>query len=73
MLLHDRPERFLTFCCDCGEETPHDGFDEFGSDRMPRYATPDVADSEAKGLASRLGVNLLREHLRAVATLQESL
>jgi hypothetical protein len=31
ILLRDRPERFLTFCRDCGEETPHEGFDEFGA------------------------------------------
>ena len=29
--LHDRPERFRRFCRDCGEETPHEGFDEFGA------------------------------------------
>jgi hypothetical protein len=28
--LRDRPERFRRFCRDCGEDTPHDGFDEFG-------------------------------------------
>ena len=33
ILLHDRPARFLTFWSDCGEETPHEGLDEFGSDR----------------------------------------
>lgn len=31
ILLRDRPERFLRFCRDCGEDTPHDGFDEFGA------------------------------------------
>jgi hypothetical protein len=31
ILLHDRPERFRRFCRDCGEETPHEGFDEFGA------------------------------------------
>ena len=30
-LLHDRRERFHRFCRDCDEETPHDGFDEFGA------------------------------------------
>src|SRR6516164_2401890 len=30
VLLRDRPERFRRFCRDCGEDTPHDGFDEFG-------------------------------------------
>jgi len=29
--LHDRPERFLHFCRECGEETPHEGFDEYGA------------------------------------------
>jgi hypothetical protein len=29
--LHDRPERFRRFCRDCGEDTPHEGFDEFGA------------------------------------------
>jgi hypothetical protein len=29
--LQDRPERFHRLCRDCGEETPHDGFDEFGA------------------------------------------
>ena len=28
--LRDRPERFRRFCRDCGKDTPHDGFDEFG-------------------------------------------
>ena len=27
----DRPERFRRFCRDCGEDTPHEGFDEFGA------------------------------------------
>ena len=31
ILLHERPERFHRFCRDCGQETPHDGFDEFGA------------------------------------------
>jgi len=31
ILLHDRPDRFLTFCRDCREETPHEGFDELGA------------------------------------------
>jgi len=31
ILLHDRPERFRRFCRDCDEDTPHDGFDEFGA------------------------------------------
>ena len=30
VLLRDRRERFLHFCRDCGEDTLHDGFDEFG-------------------------------------------
>jgi hypothetical protein len=47
ILLHDRPRRFLTFCRDCGEETPREGFDEFRSDRYARYSTVDVAGSEA--------------------------
>ena len=29
--VHDRPERFRRFCRDCGEDIPHDGFDEFGA------------------------------------------
>lgn len=33
ILLHDRHGRFLTFCRDFGEETLHEGFHEFGSDR----------------------------------------
>ncbi|MBV8132501.1 MAG: hypothetical protein JO282_08335 [Alphaproteobacteria bacterium] len=31
ILLRDRPERFHRFCQDCAEETPHEGFDEFGA------------------------------------------
>ena len=31
ILLHNRPERFQRFCRDCGEDTPHEGFDEFGA------------------------------------------
>ncbi len=31
ILLRDRPERFFRFCRDCGEHTPHEGFDEFGA------------------------------------------
>jgi hypothetical protein len=31
ILLHDRPERFQRFCRDCGEDTPHEGFDELGA------------------------------------------
>ena len=27
----DRPERFSRFCRDCGEDTAHEGFDEFGA------------------------------------------
>ena len=27
----DRPERFRRFCRDCGEDTPHEGFDECGA------------------------------------------
>jgi|SRR6516225_1442755 len=27
----DRPERFRRFCRDCGEDTAHEGFDEFGA------------------------------------------
>ena len=27
VLLRDRPERFRRFCRDCGDDTPHDGFD----------------------------------------------
>jgi hypothetical protein len=27
----DRPERFRRFCPDCGEDTAHEGFDEFGA------------------------------------------
>jgi hypothetical protein len=30
-LLRDRPERFRRFCRDCGEDTLHEGFDEFGA------------------------------------------
>jgi hypothetical protein len=30
VLLRDRRERFLHFCRDCGDDTPHDGLDEFG-------------------------------------------
>jgi hypothetical protein len=26
-----RPERFRRFCPDCREDTPHEGFDEFGA------------------------------------------
>jgi hypothetical protein len=26
----DRPDRFRRFCQDCGEDTAHEGFDEFG-------------------------------------------
>ena len=31
IMLHDRPERFHRFCRDCGKDTPHEGFDEFGA------------------------------------------
>ena len=31
ILLRDPPERFSHFCRDCGEATPHEGFDEFGA------------------------------------------
>ena len=31
LLSRDRPERFLHFCRACGEETPHEGFDELGA------------------------------------------
>lgn len=31
ILLRDRPERFRRFCRDCGDDTPHEGFDEFGA------------------------------------------
>jgi hypothetical protein len=27
----DRPERFRRFCRDCGDDTAHEGFDEFGA------------------------------------------
>jgi hypothetical protein len=27
----DPPERFRRFCRDCGEDTPHEAFDEFGA------------------------------------------
>ena len=27
----DRTERFRRFCRDCGEDTPHEGFDEFAA------------------------------------------
>ena len=27
----DRPERLRRFCPDCGEDTAHEGFDEFGA------------------------------------------
>jgi hypothetical protein len=27
---HDRTDRFRRFCRDCGEDTTHEGFDEFG-------------------------------------------
>ena len=27
----DGPERFRRLCRDCGEDTPHEGFDEFGA------------------------------------------
>ncbi|SRR6266436_1527068 len=30
ILLRDPPERFRRFCRDCGEDTPHEGFDELG-------------------------------------------
>jgi hypothetical protein len=30
ILSRDRPERFLHFCQSCGEDTPHEGFDELG-------------------------------------------
>ena len=30
-LSSDRPERFRRFCRDCGEDTAHEGFDEFGA------------------------------------------
>ena len=56
--LHDRPERFLHFCRDCGEETRHEGFDEFGSG--PDMPLPILRGARHEGLASRLVVNLLR-------------
>jgi len=31
IMLQDRPERFHRFCRHCGEDTPHEGFDEFGA------------------------------------------
>ena len=31
ILLHDRPERLRCFCRNCGEDTRHDGVDEFGA------------------------------------------
>ena len=31
ILLRERPERFRRFCRDCGADTPHEGFDEFGA------------------------------------------
>jgi hypothetical protein len=31
IMLHDQPERFHRFCRECGEDTPHEGFDEFGA------------------------------------------
>jgi hypothetical protein len=30
ILLRDPPERFRRYCRDCGEDTPHEGFDELG-------------------------------------------
>jgi hypothetical protein len=30
-LSSDRPERFHRFCRDCGEDTAHEGYDEFGA------------------------------------------
>ena len=31
ILAYDQPERFRRVCDDCAEETPHEGFDEFGA------------------------------------------
>jgi hypothetical protein len=31
IILDDGSERFRSFCRDCGEDTPHEGFDEFGA------------------------------------------
>ena len=31
ILVCDRPEQFRGFCRDCGEDTPHEGSDEFGA------------------------------------------
>src|SRR5262249_56579772 len=31
ILVRDRPERFFHFCRVCGEDTPHEGLDEFGA------------------------------------------
>ena len=31
LLLRDAPERFRSHCRDCGEDTPHEGVDEFGT------------------------------------------
>ena len=31
LLSRDQPERFQRFCRVCGEETPHEGFDELGA------------------------------------------
>jgi hypothetical protein len=30
ILLRDGPERFYRFCPDCGDDTPHEGYDELG-------------------------------------------
>src|SRR5438094_1820680 len=30
ILLCDPPERFRRYCRDCGEDSPHEGFDELG-------------------------------------------
>src|SRR6516225_3755159 len=31
ILAYDQPERFRRVCDECAEETPHEGFDEFGA------------------------------------------
>ena len=57
VLLRDRRERFLHFCRDCGEDTLHDGFDEFGVGWYAQICRCRYCGGEGmRGVASRLVV-----------------
>jgi hypothetical protein len=47
ILLRDRPERFLTFCRDCGRKHRMRVSMSSALAGMPRYATADIAGNEA--------------------------